>query len=47
MKSDVKKCKEDLPLRKLSLSDLQRVRGGVNEDLFAAGFAKFFKFFKY
>ncbi len=47
MKSDVKKCKEDLPLRKLSLSDLQRVRGGVNESLFPAGFIKFFEVIKH
>jgi hypothetical protein len=29
------------------LSDLQRVRGGVNENLFATGFIKFFEFIKH
>jgi hypothetical protein len=41
--NDVKKCQEDSTLKRLSLKDLKRVRGGIKEDLFTAEYMKFIK----
>jgi hypothetical protein len=38
--NDVKKGQEDSTLRKLSLKDLQRVRGGIAGDFFSGAYMK-------